>query len=417
MARPHKPIQRRSNGNYFVRLVIDGKRLTRSLETKDPRVAAKRAAQALEELEMEAAGPQQPRWRGDEVGIEWDIPSKADGSNDYENAKPREIQASQIANPEDLRGIRWRDLVAEAVAVRKRKKNGQDYSDAWYENVRIALDKIPFEFEEATPQAIRSWVLSMQKEGLGGRTIEINCSYFRSLTNTCIRSGMLDGQTNPWSMVDFSSDPEEQKHIYTATEADYRGLKELLSGLENYHRIPILLQVFLGTRISELQRRKPEDFDLDARTMSVVRDDEKGQRVKNRHSIRTVPLPEWLCEEMKSWDYKVPASGETLNKRLRTVNPELTSHSFRHGLIRLNRDLGGEPMVIEAATGHKIKTGGSDMSSIYGDGFSVDSMRRALEPIWNQIEEWIKRGRESVFNAPMGGVVGGHKPTSYQDLV
>ena len=39
----------------------------------------------------------------------------------------------------------------EAVAARKRKKNGQDYSDAWYENVRIALDEIPFEFEEATP--------------------------------------------------------------------------------------------------------------------------------------------------------------------------------------------------------------------------------------------------------------------------
>ena len=131
---------------------------------------------------------------------------------------------------------------------------------------------------------------------------------------------MLDGHSNPWSLVDFSSDPEEQKHIYTATEADYRGLKELLSKLENYHRIPILLQVFLGTRISELQRRRPEDFDLDARTMSVVRDDKKGQRVKNRHSIRTIPLPVWLCKEMEAWDYKVPASGETINKRLRTVN-------------------------------------------------------------------------------------------------
>ena len=111
MARPHKPIQRRSNGNFFVRL-IDGKRLTKYLETKDARVAAKRAAQALEGLELEAAAPQQLRWRADEVGIEWDIPSNADGSNDYENANPRQIQASHIANPEELRGIRWRDLLA-----------------------------------------------------------------------------------------------------------------------------------------------------------------------------------------------------------------------------------------------------------------------------------------------------------------
>ena len=46
-------------------------------------------------------------------------------------------------------------------------------------------------------------------------------------------------------------------------------------------------------------------------------------------------------------------------------------------------------MVIEAVTGHRIKTGGSDMSSEYGDGFSVDSMRTALEPIWKQLEAWI----------------------------
>ena len=74
MARPHKPIQRRSNGNYYVRLNANGRRLTKSLETKDPQVAAKRASQALEELEREAAGPQQPRWKADLVGIEGDVP-------------------------------------------------------------------------------------------------------------------------------------------------------------------------------------------------------------------------------------------------------------------------------------------------------------------------------------------------------
>ena len=400
MARPHKPIQRRSNGNYYVRLNANGRRLTKSLETKDPQVAAKRASQALEELEREAAGPQQPRWKADLVGIEGDVPVQlldyVVGNPpfkreplDHSQVRERQVVASEIGEPGDLIGTTWRDLVNEAIAVRKRKKGGADYSPAWYDNIRIALDKIPFQFEEATPKAIRAWVNSMQKEGLSGRTIEINCSYFRSLTNTCIRSGMLEGYTNPWGLVDFSSDPEEQEHLYTATEADYRGLKDLLSRLGAYHRIPILLSAFLGTRISELQRRKPEDFDLDACTMSIVRDDKKGQRVKNRHSIRTVPLPAWLCEEMKSWDFKVPASGETLNKRTRTVNPELTTHSFRHGLIRLNRELGGEPMVIEAATGHKIKTGGSDMSSVYGDGFSVDAMRTAMEPLWHQLEAWM----------------------------
>ena len=66
-----------------------------------------------------------------------------------------------------IKDTEWRDLVNEALAVRKRKKRGEDYSTACYRNTGIALGSVPFEFKEATPQAIRSWVLSMQKKGLG----------------------------------------------------------------------------------------------------------------------------------------------------------------------------------------------------------------------------------------------------------
>ena len=52
MPKQHKPIQRRKDtGVFFVRLRKDGKRFIRSLETKDPATAARRAQQALEELE------------------------------------------------------------------------------------------------------------------------------------------------------------------------------------------------------------------------------------------------------------------------------------------------------------------------------------------------------------------------------
>ena len=66
-----------------------------------------------------------------------------------------------------IKDTEWRELVNEAVAVRKRKKRGENYSTAWYRNTGIALESVPFEFKEATPQAIRSWMLSIQKEGLG----------------------------------------------------------------------------------------------------------------------------------------------------------------------------------------------------------------------------------------------------------
>ena len=375
---------------YFVRLRgADGKRLTKSLETKNPVLAAKRAHQALEDLQSVADGPAQKRWRADQPGIEWTIPSKPDGTNDYVNAAAKPITASEVLEPQQLKGTEWRDLVNEAVAVRRRKKGDADYSPGWYTNVRTAMDKVPFQFEEATPKAIRTWMHSMQAEGLGGRSIEMVCGCLRSLITICIRSGMLEGYSNPFSLVDFGSDPEEVKHIYTAVESDYRGLKDLLPTLPQRERLSILLQTYCGTRISELQRRKREDFDLEAGTMSVVRDLEKGQRVKNKHSIRTVPLPAWLCQELEQWDMDWPSTTQ-LNKKTKLVNVSLTSHSFRHGLIRVNRDLGGEPMVIEGFTGHKIKTGGSAMSSVYGDGFSLEAMQAAMTPIWKRLDSWIR---------------------------
>ena len=65
MGRPKKPIQRRSNGVYCVQLHLDGRRVMRSLQTRDIEVAHLRAGQAMAELEAEHRAQQQgaTRWR------------------------------------------------------------------------------------------------------------------------------------------------------------------------------------------------------------------------------------------------------------------------------------------------------------------------------------------------------------------
>lgn len=52
MGRPKKPIQRRANGIYVVQLWVAGKRVVRSLQTRDLVTAHKRAAQAMAEIEQ-----------------------------------------------------------------------------------------------------------------------------------------------------------------------------------------------------------------------------------------------------------------------------------------------------------------------------------------------------------------------------
>lgn len=377
MPRPFKPLQKRPNGVYFIQLHLNGKRRQKSLETKDPIQAQARAAQAMEELRQEAAGPQRPRWRADEPVIEWDIPSNPDGSNDYENAKSVTKTWGEIApNDDEIARLTWRDLVREAETVRKRKSGGKGYSDSWHEQMRICLVKVPFKLEDCTPQAIRAWVRGMQDEGLAGRSIELRCAMFRGIVQTAIKSGLLEGHDNPWKLVDFSSN--SSKPIYTAREEDYRKVSTFIDSLPDAARLPLLIQIYTGCRISEVLDRKAEDFDLEAQTMSIT----EG---KNKFSIRTIPLPAFICDQLRSSSFKFWRTGG-MNKLTRTrIHNDVTSHSWRHGITRLGRDLQADTMTMEAVLGHKLPC----MQSVYGSGFSVPAMRTALAPVWQQLDQWV----------------------------
>ena len=379
MGRPQKVIQQKKNGIYFVQLHLNGRRVTRSLETRDTVKATARAAQAIRELQEEADRQGQSKWAADTPGIEWDIPTKPDGSNDYENATSRAIVAADVLEPEQLKQLDWRDLVKEAARVRQRK-TGEDYSEGWYVSARQAINRVPFTLQQATPEAIRAWIVSMEKEGLGPRSVQLHCTTLCNLINRAQLSGLLAKlEVNPFSKVDYSTEVEP-KHIPPFLEPDYLKLKEVLPQLSKSQRLLMLLMAYTGTRFSEYERRGAEAFDLEAGTVSFT----EG-KVKNESSARTVPLPAFLVEELKQSDFKWN-SRSSINKKLKLVNPTLSTHSFRHGLVRAGRDVGAAPDPIEVYVGHKLK----GMKATYGDGMSIDAMREAIEPVWQQLDQWLR---------------------------
>ena len=164
----------------------------------------------------------------------------------------------------------------------------------------ICLDKFPFKLEDCTPQAIRAWVRDMQDEGLAGRSIELRCAMYRGIVQTVIKFGLLKGHDNPWKLVDFSSN--SSKPIYTAREEDYRKVSTFIDSLPDAARLPLLIQIYTGCRISEVLDRKAEDFDLEAQTMSIT----EG---KNKFSICTIPLPAFICDQLRSSSFKFWKTG------------------------------------------------------------------------------------------------------------
>ena len=183
---------------------------------------------------------------------------------------------------------------------------------------------------------------------------------------------------DPFSLVDFST--EEVKHIPTMLEADYRGIGELLPKLPKVQRRAILTQALTGTRYSEIKRRGAEDFDLEAGIYTIGHDRTGGKRAKNKNSVRKIPFSPELVEELKGFDWQWPILA-VVNKKIKWVNPELSRHPFRHGVVRLSRELGGDVDVTEASVGHSM--GG--MKDVYGDGYFVERFREMLTPVWNQI--------------------------------
>ena len=381
MGRPQKVIQRKKNGIYFVQLHIDGRRVTRSLETKDQIKATSRANQAIRELQQEAERQGQSKWLADEPATVWDIPTKADGSNDYSQAVERQLVWSQIApDEESIRSLTWSDLVKEAVRVRMQKV-GEDYSEGWYNGARAAMKQVPFSLDQATPETIRAWILDMEKKGSSPRTIELRCTTLSNLITRSQKSGLLANkiQVNPFSLVDYSTDVGS--HIPPFLEEDYRKLKEVLPTLPDNQRLLLLLVTYTGCRISEYLRRGADAFDLEEGTVSFV----DKIKTKNKTSKRVIPLPPFLVEELRSFDFQWVGK-DTINSKIKLVNKALSSHSFRHGLVRLGRDLGVPPDPIEAFCGHKL----DGMKATYGNGYSVEAFREAVHPLWTQLDEWVR---------------------------
>ena len=275
----------------------------------------------------------------------------------------------------------WNDLIREVERIRRRK-NLSPFSASWHRNVGIAIKQCPFELSEATPEAIREWIDQMQDSGLSGLTINSKCSLLSGLVSKCMRSGLLRGMAmNPFDAADYSAG--EAEHIYTAVEQDYRDLSGLLPKLLDRQLIPVLIQVYCGTRISEVRKRKREDFDLERGTMQVALG-----TAKNKASVRTIPLPPKVVELLKQFPFeKGWGTASQLNIRLKNLNPELTTHSFRHGITDLGRSKQVDPAHIEALLGHRLSI--SQMSNVYGHGYDPEVLRNALTPVWKQIDSWL----------------------------
>ena len=109
---------------------------------------------------------------------------------------------------------------------------------------------------------------------------------------------------------------------------------------------------------------------------------------KNKASVRTIPLPPKVVELLQQFSFeKSWGTASQINVRLKSINPELTTHSFRHGLTDLGRSNQVDPAHIEALLGHRLSI--SQMSNVYGQGYDPEVLRKAISSTWTKIDSWL----------------------------
>jgi len=119
-------------------------------------------------------------------------------------------------------------------------------------------------------------------------------------------------------------------------------------------------------------------------------------KVKNEGSSRKVPIPDILLENIDNWlkglkterlfSFPLNADGKAQNaaskKGMRfirsiTSDKDLVVHSFRHTFKDLCRNADIPNDLHKFITGHS----GGDVSSYYGEGFSLEKRKEAIDEV------------------------------------
>ena len=109
---------------------------------------------------------------------------------------------------------------------------------------------------------------------------------------------------------------------------------------------------------------------------------------KNKASVRTIPLPPKVVELLKQFPFgRWWGTASQINLRLKSINPELSTHSFRHGVTDFGRSNQVDSAHIEALLAHRLSI--SQMSNVYGQGYDPEVLKKALSPVWKQIDSWL----------------------------
>jgi integrase len=224
---------------------------------------------------------------------------------------------------------------------------------------------------DVTLARVRRWRKKLLDAGVSEITAAKAYRLLRAVMNTALDDGLI--RRNPCRITGAGTEHSPERPVLTVTQvyalADAVGLR---------YRALILLAAFTSLRWAELAALRPDDIDLDARTVRVTRQlhyhgaGHSFGPPKSRAGVRVVDFPELIEPDMREQLAWVPSSaafvfatstGSPLahsNFRRRVWLPALAAvglegihlHDLRHTGNQLTANAGANPKELMARMGH-----------------------------------------------------------------
>lgn len=166
------------------------------------------------------------------------------------------------------------------------------------------------------------------------------------------------------------------------------------------HRDYVTLLALTGMRSAEAAQLLVSDVVATPKSGLMVRiSDTKGRSVKNKSSVRTVPIPRcmegYVRSRMESGDLTLfdidmlKFRREFSLKKRKVLDDNVTLHSLRHTFKAVCRNLGVSSDLNNYITGHTSGTNKTAMD--YGEGFAqaYEVLRAVIEQVEGRMGQWL----------------------------
>jgi integrase len=254
--------------------------------------------------------------------------------------------------------------------------------------------------ERVSKSDLIGWKDALLASGKAAKTVKNHIDVVGALYKSALDNERLRRSDNPAKGVRVAGRQIRPKERLPFTDEEAALILRAARGEEGVKRWVPWLLAFTGARLDEVCQAYTSDIRQDQGIWYLDINEDHGKRLKNRDSVRKVPLHRALVEE-GFLDYAQSLSagqlfpdlkpdrfgspGGTATKRLGrwirslgiTDPKKVPNHSWRHRFKDLCRGAGIEKAVNDALMGHAS----SDVGDRYGLGYPLKTLAEAIEKL------------------------------------